>query len=152
MNKMHNYEIPGITLGAGSFYIKNTLLNIQTEIPDEPISIEDEMFKHIRSFNLADPKSAEFTMEAEIDIPMVHRFSGVFDASMLGGQSFSAEFGEPYQEQRRKHKKKRINKKWAKRYGYVTKYRKWRIKEVTFTSKNSFEFEATGRNVELVTR
>ena len=148
---MHNYEIPGITLGSGSFYIKDTLLNIQTEIPDSPIRIDDEFPKYIRSWNLADPASAEATFEAEIDIPMVHRFSGVFDASMLGGQSFSAEFSEPYQEQRRKHKKKRINKKWAKRYGYVTKYRKWRIKEMTFTGKNNFEFEATGRNVELIT-
>lgn len=147
---MHNYEIPGITLGAGSFFINNNLLDIKTEIPDEPISAEDEMFKYIRSWNLADPASAEATFEAEIDIPMVHRFSGVFDASMLGAQSFSAEFSEPYQEQRRKHKKKRINKKWAKRYGYVTKYRKWRIKEMTFTGKNNFEFEATGRNVELL--
>lgn len=147
---MYFNEIPNTTLGSGNFYIKNNLLDIKTEIPVEPVSVEDEMFKHIRSWNLADPASAEATFEAEIDIPMVHRFSDVFDASLLGGQSFSAEFSEPYQEQRRKHKKKRINKKWAKRYGYVTKYRKWRIKEMTFTGKNNFEFEATGRNVELI--
>lgn len=141
---MHNYEIPGITLGAGSFFINNKKLGELIEISKEPFP------QYVKSFNLADPASAEATFEAEIDIPMVHRFSGIFDASMLGGQSFSAEFSEPYQEQRRKHKKKRINKKWAKRYGYVTKFRKWRIKEVTFTGKNNFEFEATGRNVELV--
>lgn len=29
----------------------------------------------------------------------------------------------PYLVQVRTHKKKRINKKWAKRYGYVTKYK-----------------------------
>lgn len=145
---MHNYEIPKLTLGSGSLYIKDEFLANTfplVEISDEPFP------QYVRSFNLADPASAEATFEAEIDIPMVHRFSGIFDASMLGGQSFSAEFSEPYQEQRRKHKKKRINKKWAKRYGYVTKYRKWRIKEMTFTGKNNFEFEATGRNVELVT-
>ena len=147
---MHDYEIPEITLGSGSFYINDALLNIQTEITDSPIRIDDEFPKYIRSWNLADPASSEATFEAEIDIPMVHRFSGIFDASILGAQSFSAEFSEPYQEQRRKHKKKRINKKWAKRYGYVTKFRKWRIKEMTFTGKNNFEFEATGRNVELV--
>ena len=143
---MHNYEIPGITLGSGSLYIDNERLGTLLEIQDEPFP------QYIKSFNIADPKSAEFTMEADIDIPMFHRFSGVFDTSMLGGQSFSAEFSEPYQEQRRKHKKKRINKKWAKRYGYVTKYRKWRIKEMTFTGKNNFEFEAIGRNVELIQR
>lgn len=146
---MHNYEIPKITLGSGSFYIKDEFLaNTPSllEIPDEPFP------QYVRSFNLVDPTSADATFEAEIDIPMVHRFSGVFDASKLGAQSFSAEFSEPYQEQRRKHKKKRINKKWAKRYGYVTKFRKWRIKEMTFTGEHDFEFEATGKNVELVTR
>ena len=142
---MHDYELPEITLGSGSFYIDNKKLGTLLEIQDEPLP------QYIKSFNLADPANAEATFEAEIDIPMIHRFSGIFDASMLGGQSFSAEFSEPYQEQRRKHKKKRINKKWAKRYGYVTKFRTWRIKEVTFTGKNNFEFEATGRNVELIT-
>lgn len=29
----------------------------------------------------------------------------------------------PYLVQVRTHKKKRINKKWAKRYGYITKYK-----------------------------
>lgn len=139
---MHNYEIPKITLGSGSLYIKDDFLGIVKEIPDEP--------EYLETSKLANLVKADLEIETEIDIPMVHRFSGVFDASMLGGQSFSAEFSEPYQEQRRKHKKKRINKKWAKRYGYVTKYRKWRIKEMTFTGKNNFEFEATGKNVELV--
>ena len=36
----------------------------------------------------------------------------------------------PYQVQRRRHKKKRINKKWAKRYGYVTKFREYRLENV----------------------
>ena len=146
MNNMHDYEIPEITLGSGSFYIDNKRLGTLLEIQDEPFP------QYIKSFNIADPANAKATFEADIDIPMFHRFSDVFDASLLGGQSFSTEFTEPYQEQRRKHKKKRINKKWAKRYGYVTKFRTWRIKEMTFTGKNNFEFEATGRNVELITR
>ena len=43
-------------------------------------------------------------------------------------------------EQKRKHKKKRINKKWAKRYGYkcVTKTTKgWKLKTY---KDGSFEF------------
>lgn len=143
---MHNYEIPEITLGSGSLYIDNEKFGKLVEIHD------GEFPQYIKSFHLANPADAEATFEAEIDIPTFHRFYGGIDTSILGGQSFSAEFSEPYQEQRRKHKKKRINKKWAKRYGYVNKFRKWRIKEMTFTGKNNFEFEATCRNVELVTR
>lgn len=33
--------------------------------------------------------------------------------------------------QRRRHKKKRINKKWAKRYGYINVYKKINIKDVS---------------------
>ena len=141
---MHNYEIPEITLGSGALYINNEKFGKLVEIHDE------EFPQYMKSFHLTNPADAEVTFEAEIDIPMFHRFTGAIDIDILGGQSFSTEFSEPYQEQRRKHKKKRINKKWAKRYGYVTKFRKWRIKEMTFTGKNNFEFEATGRNVELL--
>lgn len=133
-----------IKLGSGSFYLKDEFLTHNpplVEIPDEPFP------DYIRTSNLRN------LVDAEIDIPMIHRFSATIDTSILGGaQSFSAEFSERYQVQRRKHKKKRINKKWAKRYGYETKYRKWRIKEMTFTGNNNFEFEATGRNVELISR
>lgn len=143
---MHNYEIPKLTLGSGSLYIKDEFLT--NNLPDITFP-GDDIPEYVRSFNLADPTSAEATFEAEIDAPMFNRIIGI-DLATPGAQSFSAEFSEPYQEQRRKHKKKRINKKWAKRYGYVTKFRKWRITEMTFTGKNNFEFEATGRNVEMV--
>lgn len=140
--------IPNLKLGSGSFYINDKHLTdtfALIEIPDEPFP------QYIKSFNLVDPANAEATFEAEIDIPMVLRGSGIFDASALSGvQSISAQFNEPYKEQRRKHRKKRINKKWAKRYGYVTKFRKWRINEINLVDKNSFEFEATGNNIELV--
>ena len=35
-----------------------------------------------------------------------------------------------YQVQRKRHKKKRINKKWAKKYGYVTKFRNYQLENV----------------------
>lgn len=138
---MHFNEIPKLTLGSCSLYIKDEFLaNTPSllEIPDEPFP------QYVRSFNLVDPTSAEATFEAEIDIPMVHRFSGIFDASMLGGQSFSTEFSEPYQEQRRKHKKKRINKKWAKRYGYRTEYCKVTLQDVKVTPNGYSGFELSG--------
>lgn len=138
-----------IKLSSGSFYLNDKFLTDKfpmIEIPDEPFP------QYVKSFNLVDPTAAECTFEAEIDVPMIFRSSFIFDASKLpSAQSFTAEFSEPYQEQRRKHKKKRINKKWAKRYGYVTKFRKWRIKEISLMN-NGMEFEATGRNIELIKR
>ena len=138
-----------IKLSSGSLYLKDEFLPHcnppLVEIPDEPFP------QYIKPFSITNPKSAEFTMEAEIDIPMFNRHSFIFDTSKFpSAQSMSVVYSEPYQDQRRKHKKKRINKKWAKRYGYVTKFRKWRINEVSLMSNGGLEFEATGRNVELL--
>lgn len=50
--------------------------------------------------------------------------------------------------QKRKHKKKRINKKWAKRYGYkqiMRKIKGWKIK--TYCEDNTFELVKDGDSV-----
>lgn len=48
----------------------------------------------------------------------------------------------PYLTQVRTHKKKRINKKWAKRYGYVTKYKSFNtviFNNTVFMTKQTFQ-------------
>lgn len=40
--------------------------------------------------------------------------------------TFSQKIWEPYQEPRRKHKRRRIQKKWIKRYGTITRYKIYR--------------------------
>jgi hypothetical protein len=48
----------------------------------------------------------------------------------------------PYLTQVRTHKKKRINKKWAKRYGYVTKYKSFNtvvFNNTVFMTKQVFQ-------------
>lgn len=48
----------------------------------------------------------------------------------------------PYLIQARTHKKKRINKKWAKRYGYVTKYKTFNtvvFNNTIFMTKQTFQ-------------
>ena len=42
---------------------------------------------------------------------------------------------QPYQVQIRRHKKKRINKKWAKRYGYETKFKMVKMTDVHFDQR-----------------
>lgn len=49
---------------------------------------------------------------------------------------------DPYLVQARTHRKKRTNKKWAKRYGYVTKYRAFNtvaLGHTVFMSRQTFE-------------
>lgn len=65
--------------------------------------------------------SAEFTMEAEIDGDMLAK---LLDFPMAAGKNFTVEYSEPILVQARRHKKKRIDKKWRKRYGYITIFRK----------------------------
>lgn len=48
----------------------------------------------------------------------------------------------PYLIQARTHKKKRINKKWAKRYGYITKYKSFNtivFNNTIFMTKQIFQ-------------
>lgn len=48
----------------------------------------------------------------------------------------------PYLVQARSHKKKRINKKWAKRYGYITKYKSFNtvvFNNTVFMTKQAFQ-------------
>ena len=65
--------------------------------------------------------SAEFTMEAEIDGDALANLLGF---PMAAGKNFTVEYSEPILVQARRHKKKRIDKKWRKRYGYITIFRK----------------------------
>ena len=131
---------------SGLFYINDQYLT--SKLPEIAFP-EDDIPDYVMSIRHALSVNAECELEAEIDASSFNRLFGV---DLSGAQSFSTEFSEPYQEQRRKHKKKRINKKWAKRYGYVTKFRKWRIKEMTFTGDNNLEFEVLGKNIEYITR
>lgn len=133
------------TLNSGSFYLNDKHL---TDKLSDIAFPDDDIPDYVSAIRYALSANAEFTMEADINVPLLNKIAGI-DLAVPGAQSVSAEFSEPYQEQRRKHKKKRINKKWAKKYGYIKKYRKWGIKEVSLMS-NGWEFEATSRNVELV--
>lgn len=136
---------PNITLNSGSLYMKNEPLG---KAKLEEISFpEDEIPEYIRAVNIPISKSAEFSIEAEVDAKAYARHVGVAPGL---ADSFSITFKTPYQVQRRKHKKKRINKKWAKKYGYITKFKTYQADEVHFTDDGCFQFEVTSRNVRLI--
>lgn len=143
---MHPNTDGDYILNPGNLYLKDELLSKTIyEIPPLSINHPDDYMRSVTW-----PFSAEASPEItyEIDGDMLAKIKDV-DFLQNCDMSCSIQFSEPYQEQIRRHKKKRINKKWAKRYGYRTKYRKVRIPEVSivpkYNSDYEYEFVSTGR-------
>lgn len=89
--------------------------------------------------------SAEFTMEAEIDGNMLAKLCGL---DLAAGKDFTVEYSEPILIQARCHKKKRINKKWRKRYGYKTIFRKKQLTDCVVKFEGSGDMlNVTGREL-----
>ncbi len=139
---------PNLQMTNGSVYIRNELIG--TGNLDFTHIDESDPPTYIRSINRPLSADAECTLECEIDAPMYNRLIG-FDASPFpDATGFSVVFSKPCQVQRRRHKKKRINKKWAKRYGYVTKFKKYRLNEVYFKNTEKDEYDFYTKNVDVV--
>ena len=84
-----------------------------------------------RFINIPMSVDTEISAEMDLNIPLFEKMFGVDLSHGRDVGSMSLVGTMPYEEQVRKHKKRRINKKWAKRYGYVTKFRKVTIEDVT---------------------
>ena len=93
--------------------------------------------------------NAEFEMTADIDIPLFEKLYGV-DLAHGHDTTASLSFREPYQVQARRHKKCRINKKWAKRYGYITKYRDVQIENVHIEDESDNSFNIIGEKINYI--
>lgn len=88
----------------------------------------------VRSITPKLSASAEFSMEAEIDGDMLAKLLGF---PMAAGKNFTVEYSEPILVQARRHHKKRIDKKWRKRYGYKTIFRKKRLTDCVVKCEGS---------------
>ena len=87
------------------------------------------------------PLSADAEFEMEVEMPVNKLLAAEFGKNC--DWSYSIQLSEPYQEQIRKHKKKRINKKWGKRYGFRTKYKNFKFTEVSIVPKGTGVCEFT---------
>lgn len=105
---------------------------------------DDKIPDYVNELRLCSPASAEMTFECEINSSLFDMLSG--NNSIPNTDSFTVELKTPYKVQIRRHKKKRINKKWAKRYGYITKFKSVKITDVTFKHGNK-DFEIIGNGV-----
>lgn len=69
-------------------------------------------------------KDAEMTFKCDVNVPLFEKLFGVdlaFGSDIVSNMTLHFEY--PYLVQVRKHRKKRINKKWAKRYGFKHKFK-----------------------------
>lgn len=93
--------------------------------------------------------SEEVSFECEVNAQAFSKLIGVDLANSGDLTSFTVECVKPYQIQIRRHRKKRINKKWAKRYGYKTVFKTVKITDVHVV-QNEIGFESVGRDARSV--
>lgn len=125
-----------ITFGEGTLYMKDievpTIPEVELDWPPEESS---EPAFRIPS------EPMEFELESpEINSELVDKLVGV-DLAHDCDMGYTLEYFNARQVQVRRHKKKRINKKWAKRYGFRTVYDKVRFKEVSLVHKDDGTYE-----------
>lgn len=112
-----------MTLGPGIFYDGSGKPIGTCQGPDDvdtiyPDPVYDEFlwtkYDETPVVTLSEPHSFECEWDATVDFPLINELIG----ELSKPQPFYMEYDGVRYEQIRKHKKKRINKKWAKRYGY----------------------------------
>lgn len=124
-----------ITLGEGMLYMKDIEVPV---IKESTLSAEEISAEPLFGI-FSNPM--EFELEAhKINSELVDKLVGL-DLSNSHDMEYTLEYSNARQVQVRRHKKKRINKKWAKRYGFRTVYDKVRFKEVSLVAKDEGTYE-----------
>ena len=98
--------------------------------------------------NLALSKDTSMSFECELNVPLFERMANAHlipDMICAPANGATLVFSTPYSVQRRKHHKKRINKKWAKRYGFKTVYKNVRLEDVTYNLRGNGEIDILGK-------
>lgn len=102
------------------------------------LTFDEEIPEYVKDIRYPLSDKAELTCEVEVNAPLFARAVGGVDIAQLNGDctSFTIEGKVPRQVQVRRHKKKRINKKWAKRYGFKTIFETIRLTNVEFNRED----------------
>ena len=102
--------------------------------------------EYVERFTAPISAEAEISFECDINTSLFAKLTGVDLAQGRDATCASVIFQKPYQVQRKHHKKKRINKKWAKRYGYVTKFKTYQLEDVHI-EQNEGALSFTGQKI-----
>lgn len=125
-----------MTLGPGSFYMDDKLLGKAIDIL-EKVNVPYDDFEFGDSPAVTLSKAIEFELNSEFNIPVFNELVG----ELSKPQPFYMEYDGVRYEQIRKHKKKRINKKWAKRYGYREVPCRYRLENCYINQRLFNDFE-----------
>lgn len=128
----------------GELYLDGT--KFASDVHLEQISFENgEVPEYITSIDCPLSASEEVSFECEVDVPKFSQLMGVDLARNGDLTGFTVECNAPHLVQIRRHRKKRINKKWAKRYGYKIVLKRVRMTDVSLTQKDADLLEFIGR-------
>ena len=101
---------------------------------------DDELPECVTDYRIPLTDKAELSFECEVNPVLFSQMVGGLDLSSNRDLTGFTLIGNiPKQVQVRRHKKKRINKKWVKRYGYKTVFENVKMTNVTFNPDGSFE-------------
>lgn len=101
--------------------------------------------EYVKSIRSPMSVEAEANFECDIDAKTFKKLTGIDLAHGPDITGCTVLVHQPVQVQVRRHKKKRINKKWAKRYGYKTVFKSIELKKA-YVEPNENGFDILGRN------
>lgn len=101
--------------------------------------------EYVKSIRCPMSVEAKASFECDVDAKILKKLTGIDLAHGSDFTGYTILFQQPVQVQVRRHKKKRINKKWAKRYGYKTVFKSIELKEA-YVEPNGNGFDILGRN------
>ena len=133
-------------IGSGTLYTspirpipKNDTMDCETEFDANDVS------EYVKSMHCPMSIEAEANFECDIDAKIFKKLTGIDLAHGSDFTGYTVLFRQPVQVQVRRHKKKRINKKWAKRYGYKTVFKSIKLEEA-YVEPNENGFDILGKN------
>ena len=107
------------------------------------LTLDDRFTEGVSNVHIPLSCNAEISMECELNHSALSKLIGGVDLSNRDDiTSYTLTGKLPRRVQARWHKKKRINKKWAKRYGYKVVYEDVRVTDVRF-NRDEDRFEWT---------
>ena len=139
-------------IGSGTLYISpiRSISNIAKPIKIDTMDCETEFDandvpEYVKSIHSPVSIEAEANFECDIDTKILKKLTGIDLAHGSDITGCTVLFNQPVKVQARRHKKKRINKKWAKRYGYKTVFKSVKLEEACI-KPNENGFDILGRN------
>ena len=128
------------------FYLNG--IDFASELKLDKTSIEPEKLpEYITHIDCPLSASEEVSFQFDANPELYKRIIGVDLANHNDLTSFSIKCKQPYQVQIKKNKKKRINKKWAKRYGYKTMFKTVIMTDAKFENVINDDIIISGKHV-----